>query len=321
MTQVATVSHDVAQARVTIAGVRKMLSEATEPDVVTEARNRIKLAREWAKIQKVAAEVSRDLLAIEAECLRRICQLGALDVLKPHERRAAEFFGAMSDAELAAVVEEFGNASTAVGVFRASERATQDRFKRDRGRRIGQGREYDEPDENFDASVKYYNVRVRAALASIVDEYAAHDSFTVGQMADDLLTDIGWDPLDVDPAVRDGISEVCRAAVRKAPPSVVDGFTTPRFVTCYEPESGSFIRIPFNNARIEQLEQMLTIRREQLEQDRAALTRLESIHRQLVSARSLSAIDSDRIGDIVDGSWLGGSFEMPRDVHFRGDAA
>ena len=66
---------------------------------------------------------------------------------------------------------------------------------------------------------------------------------------------------------------------------------------------------------------MLTIRREQLEQDAAALKRLEGIRQQLISARSISGITSDRIGDIVDGTWLGGSHEMPRDIHFRRDVA
>jgi hypothetical protein len=305
-----TIPAQIVEARSNIAAIREFIAKTSDPQQILGAKDRIKLAREWAKIQKVAAEVHADLIRIEIDCLRRIADLDALQILGTHERSAAKFFASLDLAGVEAVVTDFGRASTAIGVFRAFEKSQRDDFRRDRGRARAEGREFDEADEYFETAARYYATSVRAALAALVDEFATYQTpFTVDEVADDLIDNAGL-PTDMDPAMREGVAEVCRTALRKAAPVVIGGYSLPKFITCYDAETGGFVRIPASRARVCQLEQMVAVRREQLAQDTAAFQRLEhTLTRITESAPAPDAL----IVDVIEGSpWL--KYDMPSHI-------
>lgn len=56
--------------------IREFISRELSPEVVAEAINRAKLAREWAKIRRVSEDVARQASMLELVAVRRLGQLG-----------------------------------------------------------------------------------------------------------------------------------------------------------------------------------------------------------------------------------------------------
>lgn len=296
MTAVANVAQGVVEARGTLAAVARFLEEATSPDEVAGARDRIKLAREWARISKLAAEMHADLLRVEIRCLQRIVELGATSILRGQEARAAEFYAEQSDDEVAYLIAEYASCHSAVGVFRRHQRDDVRGSAHAAGRAFASARgEYDEPDpDELEALVRSRVMSTRAALAALIED--REGAFTISDLAQELLAEaeLPGQAIAEDAAFMQGVAEVCRAAVRAAPVAVVDGIRAPRFITCTA--GADFARVPFENATVGQLAEMVELRREQLRQDQVALSRLEGLLETARGGGDDSAFLRDALG-------------------------
>jgi hypothetical protein len=296
MSAVATIPQRVAEIRLTIAGITKSIREAGDPDTIKAQKDKVRMAREWAKIHKIAKEVHADLIRIEIECLRRIGQIdGGLDVLTAAEKAAAKFFASLSESDLEQVIRDFGDRATATGVYRAHVSASEANYMRDLGRKIAKGeRPWNglSDDEKFDEAAERFRYDDIGALAQLVDSYAAQgETLWIEDIADQLIEQLDSEGIEVKGrALREGVREVCRKAVRSGKSITIAGTKAPRFVTCSYEEfdrtalrggkpdiTAAFMRIPFESATLPQLDEMVELRRRQLEEDRAALEGLEKV--------------------------------------------
>lgn len=282
-----------------ISAILASLRLAESIEDLQEARARIEAARAWAKVHGQVKAMRLDLLRVEVEALVRIAELGGANLLPPKDRKAAKWLSDMSPEERAALVSDSGNATTAAGMCRsiwtAEELETERELNRQRGRRFATtpGR----PEQaDLIRLAREHVANVSAVLSDVVDTYTdtAGRAFTVNELADEVIADAALG--DLDPAVREGVREVCRTALRRSPIVEIDGTRLPRTVTARD-EDGNFIRIPVENALLAHLAEMRDLRREQLAQDQAALDVLDDIDARLRAIPG--ATDRSRIGDLI----------------------
>lgn len=278
------------------------ISQTSDISDLHEVRARIEAVKAWAKVHKKAKEMRLDLLRVEMDALVRIVQLGGADTLSTSDRQAAEWLAAMSEADRAAILASSATATTVAGMCRSIWREDEVRRQRDRMHTAGiRFAESPEPppawDEDAIRRARRGYSNIAAGLADILDSYTTEgEPFTISEMAEDILRDTTYTYNEIDPAFQEGVKEVCRTAVRKAPPLTIDGTLIPQFITA-RLSDGEYIRVPTENALLEHVEDMVRMRAEQLAQDAAALKRLEQFRDRL---RDVPGAEVDaRVGDLI----------------------
>lgn len=251
-----------------------------------EARARVEAMKAWAKVHGCVKQLRLDLLRIEVEALVRIVQLGGVDTLPAADRKAAEWLAKMDPLERTRLVNESGSATTASGMCRSIWREDEIREHYRRSVVIGQklAAEPTPPAEFNQEAIELardLSNSVSGALAGIADRYIQNGvEFTISELADEIITDAALpEHLAEDAAINKGVQQVVREAVRRSPPLTINGTTIPRVITARNGKR--FVRIPVMNATIAHLDDMILMRREQLEQDRIALQRLEDFAKLL----------------------------------------
>lgn len=254
------------------------------------AYDRMGVAREWAKLQENAAELAERLCWLEAVILRRI---GQVDVkcLPGARRAAARHFATLTDEELAKLFADYP-ARTAISIYNLWARAQKIAAGERRGAKFALGErgardvKVDDDDE-IEATIRFAMdakiASVRQAAAIIIDEYARDSgSTTVAYVVDefirDEMPDLGYSsPLEVS-AFRRGLTDAVREAFVSAPvESTVRSWEIPAFITVYYEDTGEWVRVPSEFARVSDAKQMLTLRRAQIASAQRSLERLEAV--------------------------------------------
>lgn len=272
----------------------EQIKNCDDTKFINETIDKVKLAREFAKIQKKTEEIYADLLRIEVECFRRIHQLKCVNVLHNSKRKMAEFYGQMTEIEIEKLLKEKSGHS-AYKIFRDYTYDYDMAGWRNRGISLARNDisrdEEDFINNNLDENELKYRIKNIAkhkenALAFLLDHYASSgEPFTIEEMADNLLTDVVEEiDFDIMSEMKRGIREVCRGAVSSAKTLFYKDKKTPRFVTCvskFKSGDDEWIRIPFENATLSQFAEMIELRKVQLEQDKKALDNLIEIYELL----------------------------------------
>lgn len=296
--------------RITPSQVEGLLAEiraASALTDLTETRARIEAARAWAKVHKQVKELRLDLLRVEVEALVRIVELGGVETLPARDRKPAKHLAGLTFDDRASLVAQSGVAiTTAAGMVRAiwtAEDLEQERVKNKAlGRALATSPDLADSEDDLQRYIKETTYRVEDVLSDLVDTYASADGgFTINDLAEDVIRAASLGSTANDPDVEEGIREVCRQAVRRAPVVKIDGTILPRFVTA-KSDDGHHVRLPVENATLAHLDQMIEGRRQQLAQDEARLRELETVAARLRKAPG--AGPEARIGDLIAGDLL-----------------
>lgn len=273
----------LSEARIVRATMADLLTfvQGADAEAAREALDKVRMAREWARLKKVAQEVTADLLRVEIACLRRIVALDATSILSVSQASAARFFAPFTDTEIADLIARFPGTSSAITLQQhvrakaAADRARQGGrdFAANPGPAMVTGNE-------LNRATRAAGRDFAGAMAAVLDRLAASDDVTVAEM-----TAVAYDELNITPrgematdtAIREGIAEVCRQALRQSKALTVGELSAPKFVTCLREDGVTWTRVPFASATLSQLDQMIELREEQLRQDRAALDRLKAV--------------------------------------------
>jgi hypothetical protein len=311
MTSLERVGTDLAAMRQTIKKALVFVSDAATPEEVLDAINQTKLVREWAKINKLHAQVHVDLLRVEIQCLVKIATLGAVKQLPSAYRAAADFFGTMNPANLDAAITAHGSETTTLlafhralarnGVYEGEKKYWEGKSEQQwpvPDHATGDG--YDDAEGIAEARQRWHNDSA-AALITVVDMFFDDDQpFTVFEMADAVIEQVGFSP-DVSWGMREGLHEICRRAIREAPDVLIYGTRAPRFVTCTTTGRDGveqFVRVPFGAATLDQLQQMVDLRAEQADRAANVAAEMRMLAKQL-RAHVLPFDKSPRLGDLV----------------------
>lgn len=251
---------------------------------------RVHSAKAWAKAHQQIKQYRLDLLILEVEALVRTFELGGGDLLAKADRDAAEFLAAMTPAERAAMIAESGQCTTARGVVRVhlEGREAKARYAAGKEWRPGSATK-PEPWDGTDRLASYSEVR--AALEDVLTDYTHGEApFTVAQVADELLGDLGLDGTE-EPFI-EGVREMCRSALRnqrsrgtdykQMPLPRFNGVRLPRAVTVRTgadegDDAGEWVRIPVLRARLSHMREMSRARWDQIVHDQRAAESLDQL--------------------------------------------
>lgn len=290
-----------------IAGIKA----TTEIGDLHEARARAEALKAWAKVHGKTKEMRLDLLRIEVEAIVRIVELGGITTLPAVDRKAAQWLADMTPLDRAKFVNDSGSATTARGMCQAVWREHEVKEMRHQKYNIGKKlAEEPQPPKVFDedgiVAARERATSIAGSLANITDRYIKNGAeFTIDELAEELIDEAGLpEEFAEDETIQQGVRDVCRRAVQNSPPLSINGTAIPRLIMARNGKK--FVRIPVMNATVAHLDDMIAMRREQIEQDKAALQRLEEFA-ALVKARG-GARPESRIGPII-----ASSITTPRD--------
>lgn len=306
MTALEKVAAEVASARDSARAALAFVNSIASPDDASEAYDRVRLVKEWAKIRKIAREVHDDLLRLECHCLRKLAQLDALSIVPRGQRTTAEFYRDLSDSQINDLIREFGEKATPNSL---RQRATA-KGEFDKGRRYAIDGEHLRcrttyaKQEVADAAERHLR-DTQGALAAILEDYIEGDEgFSVYELTQQLIESVDLDERSArDWGVRAGLTEVCRKAVRDAPDVMINGSVAPRFITCldrslsYAGQRDHWIRVPFHAATLDQLADMVELRSKQAADAEAASRAASALYGRL--AGSARGDDSLTLGELA----------------------
>lgn len=329
---------DIYEAKLQLDQIREFIAREQDPEVVAEAIDRAKLAAEWAKLKDTSGEVARHALELAIVATRQLGKLGSSGIdllLKQADKDAARWMASHSDDEFERYMKELDGFRTVGGFVSAGRKLSTFELRVNLGREIAEGRgegtisdsealkewqasvaererkekeEGTEPEGRRRANAKWEKRtqvhaeemdRTKKIHGLLSELYSAGDTFSVGDVVDDLLDSeyklevVGGncDPRvvkagPVDPAIRAGVAQAVRASLSQTvaddalgvPVTGSDGneIRPPQFVT-YEDDEAGWIRVPFSNATIAQLVEMAKLRRKQAEQMLAKAEMLEQV--------------------------------------------
>lgn len=303
MNEIATIgSAQVDHQRATLEDVARLVAYAESLDEATEVRARVEAAKAWAKVHGKIRDLRLSLLTAEVAALVRVVELGGGDLLPSRERRAGEWLAGQTVEERSRILAESGTATTAVGMCQSIWRETEirDRAREMRSAGIAFASEpsptaYSESAIRLAASQKASDFA--GALSRALSDYGQVGEFSIEEMAADVMSEASIRPdLVDDPEFVQGVREVCREVVRKAPALSFGDTIVPRFITCMTP-AGTWVRIPSPNASVAQLDEMIALREAQIEQDRVALARLVEFANRVKATPGVT--DTTRLGSVL----------------------
>ncbi len=257
--------------------IREIVRITDDPNEATTTAQRARLIREWVKISKAANEIAIEATRLEMTALRRLAQLNAFDGMSSASKAAARGFAGLSDEDFATLIEKAGESSTAIAVWRSTQREEQEAAGYERGQRMARGEGHVpshsvDTDEMADAASK--------VLAASLD---ADRNLSVTEAALRLseLLDIS-DEFHASAAVRNGLRNAIRSALHNDL-ETEDG--VPNFVTYRTTEAG-WVHVPFNVASVEQVESWALFRQSQANDYVAAAAEAISISDKLKKAQA-----------------------------------
>lgn len=257
--------------------IREIVRITDDPNEATSIVQRAKLIREWTKISKAANEIAVEATRLEMTALRRLAQLNSLDGMSSAQKAAAKGFAGLTDDAFAVLIEKAGESTTAIAVWRSTQREEQEAAGYVRGERMARGEGHVpshsvDPDEMASAA--------STVLAASLD---ADRNLSVTEAALRLseLLDIS-DEFHASAAVRNGLRNAIRSALHNDL-ETEDG--APNFVT-YRTEETGWTHVPFNVASVEQVESWALFRQQQAADYVAAAAEAISIADKLKKAQA-----------------------------------
>ena len=255
---------------------------------IKETMDKVKKARELAKVLEKLNEVRLDLFRIEIAAVIRASEL---DInIKGVTKEESKMFQSIGNRpeEYQSLYGEVWTTSQVVWAYRRKVKIGE---AKDRGRSFY--KEQAAKNENHESF--YYSLQ--DAMRIIIETASTQDKpFSTDDLYKSLIKSVKHENPETDiEAYSEGVKEICRNAMRSEKILTIGEKKAPAFVTV-KTDSGDYIRVPFRLSNIDQLESMIEIREEQLKQNQAALNNLIKIKEDL---ESLTNDKKKKIEDIL----------------------
>lgn len=295
----------IGSAEVAFRSLREAIALTETPEEANEARARIESAKAWARAHNLLRDYRLELLTLEIEALVRVADLDGLDLLSSADAHSAQFLAAMTAEARAAMIADAGSCTTAGGLVRRVMLDADERARREAGRNW----KPPAPSDSVDPSLIHRQRAraVREVMADLLDEYVETGKpFTVDEFTDGLIAECVDDDATgaEEQPFLEGVREMIRGALRRDPQHAIDGVKIPRVITARTP-GGAYVRIPTTSATLAHLYDSLSMRDEQLDQDRAARDRFAEFVR-LVEKRP-EASNGATVGEIIAAEIVSGA--------------
>lgn len=275
------------------------------PEQLAWESDKFRDMRKLLKEHKAAKHLRVAAVRLECIALRRIALAGFTSKLTNHyDRRAAEFFGEMTDEEFAEVLDDSEKTTTPFAVYKhyKGERDEPARWVYERSSDGGY------PEDRVHEMVAHERHHFAYATQQVLSDLAMGEApFTVAEAAHKLLTHIesnmGDHEKEIPPEMAgEPLREVVRRVLRAPGPSelvYVDGneVRIPGYVTFHPGDGDTWQRVPWEKATLGQLLNMVATREEQAHQMQRAAGNLRRLYESLAEASD--GDPAERVNDIT----------------------
>lgn len=275
------------------------------PEQLAWESDKFRDMRKLLKEHKAAKHLRVAAVRLECIALRRIALAGFASKLTNHyDRRAAEFFGEMTDEEFAEVLDDSEKTTTPFAVYKhyKGERDEPARWVYERSSDGGY------PEDRVHEMVAHERHHFAYATQQVLSDLAMGEApFTVAEAAHKLLTHIesnmGDHEKEIPPEMAgEPLREVVRRVLRAPGPSelvYVDGneVRIPGYVTFHPGDGDTWQRVPWVKATLGQLLNMVATREEQAHQMQRAAGNLRRLYESLAEASD--GDPAERVNDIT----------------------
>lgn len=270
MNDVKLVTADMAAMQVAIQKKRSEIKKEKNIDILEDWLKKIKTMKEIAKLNDVADQLRQELIFMEMDILLRF------KALNQHHRIPAYYKGSFRIIEedvkaFKEAVRAYTKCFSVIAVSNAIKKKQYEEMMSQHAKDILKG------EEEYPASKPFTITKLPSRIDEVLIDYSHKgEPFSIGDMVSKLQeTSYIMDRGHEDPELKNLLREACLDAVRKSRKVQISGMTLPRFVTFYT-ESG-WMRVPVENATIDQLIEMRSLRERQLTEDKEALKRLTEV--------------------------------------------
>lgn len=275
----------------------RQIKEEINANLVKDVIDKIYLARQWAKLRNEIEKSRADLLRLEIECFVRLFDLNATNLIRG-KYELCRFFNSHKHG-IESLLKEFPECATAQQIYnsylRKETKAEGSKFA------LGNSPAAKNDFNQLVASAAIDFHSEKKAMNFLLDKYASdNEQFTIAKMADEFIAMTSDEPITITEAFTQGIREVCRNIVNTGNWDEMGAKKVPRFVTCLSNDGKTIVRIPFENAKLFQLKEMITIRAEKLRQFQIAMDNLGKIYGELLDFADGKEDDERTIGKIIE---------------------
>lgn len=264
--------------------VLEAIHQSDDPSIILDYQQKIKAVREYFKALKQIEKVRVDLLRIEIAC---IIKLWKLDTQAYGMSKDACKYFIKNGEDVNIYLAKYPDAVTAANIYKAfkKEENAKQAFQDGINAATGSPAPHsftNESEIKKEANEEYF--KTQNAMNILVNDLIANsEAFTITEMTDLFIEKYNGVPTDCRDEYIRGLKWVCRNAIGKIKIDTIGDKKAPRFVTYMDDahDGESWVHIPFEFANLEQLNQMIELRKEQLSQDSAALNNLECIYEEL----------------------------------------
>lgn len=282
-------THSLQQA---IRGALEYIASIESSADAAEAKKRIDLAKEWARIQKVGRDARIDVALVEIAFMRRIVTIQQRSVLPKVLQGVATFWAAQPESKLRALVEEFIDESPSVKrikEFVEGREVYQSNHSYVTTGQLYANQETEAGPLSGTSTLELETLRgeIGTTLTQIIAEWTRRreDGFSISELFQELVETLAIDQeWEHWPGVHDAMLALCREAILKAPAQLVGDSRLPAFITCIDrrddgpaAREGNWIRVPLEFATLAQLRDMAELRRSQADDARRSAERIENL--------------------------------------------
>ena len=277
-----------------IHGLVNYIKNNLDEKEIHDYHKKVKATREYLKMMHEIEGMRVNLLEVEIACIIRIYELKGN--IKGVPNKILSFYGENPDMPIEYYTDKFPWCVTAHQIYNAFHLDEKKSKSHDYGMESGQGvtdESTDMPTEEIRRNAIHQYFDIDSAMNYLINHLSdSEEAFTINNMMEELQ--------DIPEEYKEGVKEICRKALRSSKIDTIGDKKAPRFVTYMDKNiMDQWLRIPFENATLKQLNQMVILREEQLSQDQKAYNNLQSIYEELTEMTTEETKDKT-IKDILN---------------------
>jgi hypothetical protein len=231
-------------------------------DELIDATDKAAQFRKIAQAMKCNDRVMHRCILFEIHALRAVARIGATEMLPQHQRRPAKDL--LNEEVFQSVIGLASKKTTAIAAYRAYKQMVEDAELAEMGEDWRSGR--NRPTPTYDDLDRQQIRNAAALLLDRIDATERARPLTINQLAESLRNELHWaKPWStaegelVKDVIRDALVEDATVG-DDSEEAHIDGL--PRYVTYYHEEA--WYRVPVQSATVQQLQWMLSYRRQQI---------------------------------------------------------
>lgn len=242
-------------------------------DVLKDALKKVTAIRRYQDTLGEVEKMRDDLFAVELHCIIKLAELGEKPKNMADDMIA---FFVTNGTDMGWYKTNYPNCNTAKQIYKEYVDFTAKESAYVKGKCVAIGLVSGMDTNDIDRYSEERKEELSKSINTILNDLQnCESSFSVNDIYSDL-------PISIPSEYERGVKEVIRYSISREKIETIGSKKAPKFVTYYDTNIDAWLRIPFQNATINQLKLMIELREKQAKEDLAALKNLKAIYSDIV---------------------------------------